>query len=795
MSSIEYIQIKNKISGTEEKYDLKIDSSNITDKGQPQGIATLDSTGKIPNSQLPEFPVPEPATTTTAGIVKPDGTTITVETDGTIHGTGQVTIDSAMSTTSTNPVQNKVISSALEQKQDTITVLPITNGGTGNNEGYIRTGQKTGASSLERPGYKATVEGENNVAPGVCAHAEGSYTQATGDNSHTEGLGTVAYQNNQTVVGKYNRIGTVEQTVFQVGNGLSDAIRSNAFEVYPNGAISTDNGETKIRFGQDSQGRYGYIKDGADTVIPFKNPIGNKDLGTYTTNGTRSDIDVTNYETVSLNIAVSEKTLQTKSTNITPPANQSGATTGTTTISPDSGYDGMSSVSVTTPMVRDYSLLSATSADTPSTVYNGDTAQSNTQKLLRVAPTKDGMVYTGSYLYIKPNSYFGDATAEDVVAGKTFSSSDGIQITGTGSGGGTAHTYGVTQSGSNTSSLTRSNESTNAMVVPTTSSTRNPKSFFDGEYPQAEIRTLYDTGNHQIVEIPKFQYRIMTSSSRISIEISDKEQSGFRISPAHKDRGDGVGVRDYVYIAKYKLNDSGYYSDTNMNIKMDTKANIRSRARYTDTDSQLMDYDMLFTIQLLYIVECANQSTKEFIGGGSTASGVSDRIGFGDMINYHTGTPASTFGSFTGGTKYRGIEDIFGNGGEQIDGLNFKNGYVYRNSKPSLNQDDITSISGTNTGILLPATPSGAQQFVKTQQYSRLYDMLMPGSLTSSYSYTKVMHFNINNQGLQYPTLATGVNRVDGEGLFGLQANASASGTTTAAGRKMILPSRRIIGS
>lgn len=97
------------------------------------------------------------ATTSNAGIVKPDGTTITVDSDGTIHSqaqgghtivdssgteltsrsklkflnstvtddvtndqtivtpTGsQITVDTAMSSTSTNPVQNKVINSSIE---------------------------------------------------------------------------------------------------------------------------------------------------------------------------------------------------------------------------------------------------------------------------------------------------------------------------------------------------------------------------------------------------------------------------------------------------------------------------------------------------------------------------------------------------------------------------------------------------------------------------------------------------------------------------------------------------------
>ena len=70
------------------------------------------------------------ATTSNAGIVKPDGTTITIDQDGTIHGNASVTVDSALSTTSVNPVQNKVITSALGKVKEIIAPVetdPATN--------------------------------------------------------------------------------------------------------------------------------------------------------------------------------------------------------------------------------------------------------------------------------------------------------------------------------------------------------------------------------------------------------------------------------------------------------------------------------------------------------------------------------------------------------------------------------------------------------------------------------------------------------------------------------------------
>lgn len=95
------------------------------------------------------------ATTEKAGIVKPDGTTITADEDGTLHGVAKITVDTALSSTSTNPVQNKVVTSNLTdiRKETTVNLLNPTlqtttqNGVTCTNNGdgtYTLNGTATG---------------------------------------------------------------------------------------------------------------------------------------------------------------------------------------------------------------------------------------------------------------------------------------------------------------------------------------------------------------------------------------------------------------------------------------------------------------------------------------------------------------------------------------------------------------------------------------------------------------------------------------------------------------------------
>ena len=67
-------------------------------------------------------------------------------------------------------------------------ILPVVNGGTGNNSGYVRAGQMFGSAI----GEKATAEGVYTEASGGASHAEGQSTTASGYASHTEGQSTTA---------------------------------------------------------------------------------------------------------------------------------------------------------------------------------------------------------------------------------------------------------------------------------------------------------------------------------------------------------------------------------------------------------------------------------------------------------------------------------------------------------------------------------------------------------------------------------------------------------------------------
>lgn len=107
-------------------------------------------------------------------------------------------VDSELSTTSENPVQNKIVTSAINEKLDIDDAVGKNTTGTE----YTIDGQtvvaQAGAEIFndyahnQAAGRYSHAEGEGSKALGVNSHAEGSYTQAIGTQSHSEGASTKA---------------------------------------------------------------------------------------------------------------------------------------------------------------------------------------------------------------------------------------------------------------------------------------------------------------------------------------------------------------------------------------------------------------------------------------------------------------------------------------------------------------------------------------------------------------------------------------------------------------------------
>ena len=195
-------------------------------------------------------------------------------------------------------------------------IVPINRGGTGNADGYIRTGAASGStignyataegynvtasgnyshaqnqnttasgagsnatggfttasnSYSTAMGYQTTASGERSVAEGTYtgatgknAHAQGSSTSAIAENSFTCGEATQAGYKNQFVVGKLNN--NKSTNIFEVGNGYAES-SGGSYTPHPSNALEVDSLGNVTAGGDITDGQGNVLADKTDTSV------------------------------------------------------------------------------------------------------------------------------------------------------------------------------------------------------------------------------------------------------------------------------------------------------------------------------------------------------------------------------------------------------------------------------------------------------------------------------------------------------------------------------------------------
>ena len=263
--------------------------------------------------------------------------------------------------------------------------------------------------------------------------------------------------------------------------------------------------------------------------------------------------------------------------------------------------------------------------------------------------------------------------------------------------------YGVQWDGSSSTAWTRTDDAA-LFADPQpyyAGMSGTPSSPFDDKMPWSGMEIVDDANAGKLVKIPKFWYKWTRSGSSMKLQISDSEQTGFLVSPAHADRGDGSGERDYVYVGRYHCAASTYKSTSGVtpagNI---TREQFRSNIHNLGSKIWQNDFAMFWTLRMLYLVEFADWNSQAKIGGGcsqtTAASSAVYNMGYTDSMPYHTGTTSNSIGATVyGGTQYRYIEGLWDNVFDFCDGIYFNDRTVYVINNPA-NFSDTTG--GTNVG-------------------------------------------------------------------------------------------------
>lgn len=286
----------------------------------------------------------------------------------------------------------------------------------------------------------------------------------------------------------------------------------------------------------------------------------------------------------------------------------------------------------------------------------------------------------------------GDQTANETVEVSSGTLSYSVSLS-------FAHIYGVSWDGTSTTSWSRTDEAASFTDPVPAVGNGNGSSPFDNKMPWSGMVKVEDATAGTLVKIPKFYYKLTQNGNGMKIQIADAAVNGYSVSPAHMDRGDGAGERNEIYVGAYHC-DANYKSTTGVKPKASiTRSTARTGIHNLGASYWQMDFATWFTIWLLYLVEYANWNSQAKIGYGCGNNSGTENSGLCNSMTYHTGTNATNRTAY-GHTRYRYIEDLWGNVYDWLDGCYYNSNGMYAILKPS-------SFSDSSGGSLIGKPSNG----------------------------------------------------------------------------------------
>ena len=264
--------------------------------------------------------------------------------------------------------------------------------------------------------------------------------------------------------------------------------------------------------------------------------------------------------------------------------------------------------------------------------------------------------------------------------------------------------YGVSWDGTSTTRWTRTDDAAGFTdPVPYVAGATRYSSPFDNIQPWAGMVKSERAGG-TMVAIPKFWYKLTQNGTGLKIQISNQAISGYSVSPAHMNRGDGKGERDVVYIGRYHCGDNLCKSVTGeVPVNRVERSEARKLIHRIGTNIWQTDFAMRFTLWLLYLVEFSDWNSQEKIGYGCGNTRTAQCTGYTDYMPYHTGTTQSSRTTNGVGIQYRNIEGLWDNVLEWCDGCYYDNKGLNIILNPNNFSDNE---NGTNIGMPSNGYPS-----------------------------------------------------------------------------------------
>lgn len=287
------------------------------------------------------------------------------------------------------------------------------------------------------------------------------------------------------------------------------------------------------------------------------------------------------------------------------------------------------------------------------------------------------------------------------------------------------------------------------------------RSDFDKCMPWAGmVRETLSTGD-VMVKIPKFYYRRYREGNIEHIEIADKPVEGFSVHPSFNHTG---LEKDFIYIGAYKT------SSNNKSISGATpqvnqlRSVMRNNAHSKGEGWNIIDISTLSAIQMLFLVEYATNDSQKAIGRGYVDGNSSIlQTGTCDNVLNLTGIPTGTNGKVD--VIYRGIEGLWGNIREWVDGINFNNREIWVCNNPSQYADDISTNYTKLSYNLINNTGYITELGIDQEGNKHIMLPFNSGGSNSTY-YPDYVNGNINNRTWRVLNIGGGLQGNSDAGLF-----------------------------
>lgn len=255
----------------------------------------------------------------------------------------------------------------------------------------------------------------------------------------------------------------------------------------------------------------------------------------------------------------------------------------------------------------------------------------------------------------------------------------------------------------------------------------------------ATAATLTGGDGNVMVEIPKFWYKYVNTDTEQQWWVSPESAAGFDVHPMFSKGGT---EQDYAYVGAYPavlfdaseaVGAGAYVDGTGLDITPAaedyigsikgkkpitylSRTEFRAAAEVLNdgvTGYHIMSIFDIHAIQVLFITEYANLNSQDVLSPGNTRFTVSfnytnmiGATGKSDALGNFSGGQSTASGNIGDYMSYRGIEDLWGNVWQWVDGININAyiPYLTADNDPSVFSDTYNDANHSSAGVTLAST-------------------------------------------------------------------------------------------